>query len=67
MRLAGHQADGELASPEEDEWAAKQREWARRFERRINSLSRPDHEECTERSITAWLDGFSLMVERLGV
>jgi transcriptional regulator with XRE-family HTH domain len=63
LRLAGH-VGGELPSVPSDEWTAKQREWARRFERRVQSL-RPDDDDCTERCISAWLDGFSLMVDRL--
>jgi transcriptional regulator with XRE-family HTH domain len=66
LQLAGH-VDTSSPPPlaEDEAWSAKQREWAERFERHIHTLRRREHDDCTERTVTAWLDGFNLMVERM--
>jgi transcriptional regulator with XRE-family HTH domain len=65
LQLAGHFVAADV-EPTDDDWTAKKHEWTRRFERRIHSLNRPEHDDCVERTVTAWLDGFTLLVDRLG-
>ena len=65
LRLAGHMPAEESTSQDTDAWAKLQREWSAQFDRGVRSLARPEHDDCTQRTVNAWPDGFSLMVARL--
>jgi transcriptional regulator with XRE-family HTH domain len=65
LRLAGHMPAAGVTDPAADEWAALQREWSSRFDRSVRILTRPIHDDCTQRTVSAWLDAFNLMVNRL--
>jgi transcriptional regulator with XRE-family HTH domain len=63
LRMAGH-LRAEVPE-EEDPWRVRQREWSMRFDLNVRRFGGPAQDDCTERTIDAWLDGFSLMVDRL--
>ena len=64
LRLAGHLPPIVEQDTPHDAWSEQIRMWSSRFDRGVRALSQPD--DCAQRTVDAWLDGFTLLMSKLG-